>query len=94
MEPRITISFTDDGQIEMWLNPAGRDALVAALQALNENHEHLHLSPDTWSDLQLSTRAYRPTDHIVEYGKVLFRTDEWDQQRYPQVMEPSGEQEA
>ena len=86
MKPRITISLTADGQLEIWLNPEGRDALVEELRKLDEHHEHFHLSPLEFSELTLSTIPYQPTDDVVEYGKVLFRTDEWDKQFFPQVI--------
>jgi predicted AlkP superfamily pyrophosphatase or phosphodiesterase len=46
MKPRITINTTKDGEIEIWLNPAGRDVLVRELLALNEKSEHFHFNPE------------------------------------------------
>ena len=85
MKPRITINTTPSGEIEIWLNEQGRDLLVRELQALDEKNDHFHLSPLEF--VETSTRAYRSTDTTLEYGKVLFRTDEWDRRHYPHVME-------
>ena len=88
-KPRITISMSDAGELEIWLNEVGRDQLVEALQDLNDtSNDLLHLW--TWSDdgdLPLSDRAYRPTDRIVDTAKVLFRPDDWDRKYFPHVFE-------
>ena len=87
MEPRITINLTAGGELKIWLNPAGRDLLVRELQALSETNEHFHLAP---SEVQLSSQAYRPTDTVFEYGKVLCRPDEWDRLYFPHVIDEPG----
>jgi hypothetical protein len=85
MPARVTISVKSDGELEIWLNPEGRDQLVHALQALNVSKDHFHLG--TWGgDIELSAVSYRPTDKIVDTAKVLFRPDEWDQRYFPHVV--------
>ena len=78
MKPRITINLTAAGQLEIWLNESGRDLFVEQLRRLNEKNDHFHLAPEDWSEVQVSTRAYQPDDKLLLYGKVLFRTEEWD----------------
>ena len=93
MKPRITINLRPDGELEIWLNPEGRAAFVEALQALNEGDEHLHMgTPDEYFELELSPRPYRQDDQIIERGKVLYRTDEWDRQYYPDVFGPDSDE--
>lgn len=87
MKPRITLSVSADGFFELWLNEQGRDLLIRQLQALSEKNDHFHLDPDGFAEVEASTRAYRPTDSILEYGKVLFRTDDSDRQHYAHVMD-------
>ena len=86
MKPRITVNLTADGEFEIWLNPQGRDLLVRELQRLDEKHEHFHLGPENFGEVEVRSRPYRSDDRIFEYGKVLFRTDEWDKQYFPHVM--------
>ncbi len=90
MKPRITVNLNADGEFEISINEEGRDLLVQELQRLDKGNEHFHLGPDEGSDIQLSTRPYRPDDKILEYGKVLFRLDEWDKQYYPHVFDPKS----
>jgi hypothetical protein len=87
MTARITFSLTADGELEVWLNEQGRDLLVRELQMLNEKNDHFHFGAAEGSEVKVSYRAYRPDDKIFEYGKVLFRTDAWDRQHYPHVLE-------
>jgi hypothetical protein len=86
MKPRITISFTADGDLEIWLNEEGRNLLVRELQALSPKNDHFHLGPVGIGEVELSSRVYRTSDKLIESGKVLFRTDEWDRQHYPHVL--------
>ena len=87
-KPRITFSRKPDGSLEIWLNPAGRDLFVAELQALNEQNEHFHIAPEgVESDLPARDRRYGSGDEIMDWGKVLFRLDEWDREYYPHVMD-------
>jgi hypothetical protein len=91
MKARITISLRPNGELEIALNPEGRDLLVHELQSLNTGNEHFHLGPDEFCyDIQVSTRPYNPDDRIVEEAKVLFRTDEWDRQYFPHVLDPES----
>lgn len=86
--PRITITRDKDGGLEIWLNPAGRDLLVRELQRLNEAHEHFHIMPEEMApDLPVRNRPYRAGDEVIEWGKVLFRPDEWDQRYFPHVLD-------
>jgi hypothetical protein len=84
MAPRITLNLTADGELEIWLNPEGRDALVKKLQGLSERNDHFHLGPS--GEVKVSSRTYRSDDKLLEYGKVLFRPDAWDAEHYPHVM--------
>lgn len=88
MAARITLDINSAGEFELWLNPEGRDLLVKKLLALSELNEHFHLMPsEVPSDVEVSTRRYRPNDRLLEYGKVLFRLDEWDAQHFRHVLE-------
>jgi len=87
MSPRITINLTAEGELEIWFNEQGRDLLVRELQQLNKSNEHLHLAPKPMGDIGLCSRPYRPDDTVLEWGKILFRTDEWDKQYYPHVLD-------
>jgi hypothetical protein len=86
MKPRITISLSAYGELQIWLNPEGRDSLIRELQALNEKHDHFHLAPDGMGDVETSKRVYRADDQLLEWGKVMFRTDAWDREHFPHVM--------
>jgi hypothetical protein len=86
MVARITINLTATGEFELWLNEEGRDLLVQELQHLSEKRDHFHLGPKDIGDVEVSTVAYRPDDRVLEYGKVLFRTDAWDEKYFPHVM--------
>jgi hypothetical protein len=85
---RITMSRNERGEVELWLNPAGRDLLVQQLQSLSANNEHFHLGPSgEVPGVPLETRPYQEGDQVFEWGKVLFRLDEWDTEHFPHVME-------
>ncbi|HVT23470.1 MAG TPA: hypothetical protein VHD95_02495 [Rhizomicrobium sp.] len=86
MKSRITISVAADGGLEIWLNEEGRDSLVRELQNLSPQNDHFHLGPVDLGEVELSSRPYRTNDKLIEFGKVLFRTDEWDRQYYPHVL--------
>jgi len=86
MSARITINLTATGEFGIWLNEQGRDLLVQELQALGERSDHFHLGPKSHGEVEVSARAYRTDDKVLEYGKVLFRTDAWDKQYYPHVL--------
>lgn len=85
MKPRITISLATDGSFEIYLNETGRDLLVQQLQNLSENNDHFHFGTQETDEVEVSSRAYSPSDRIFEYGKVLFRPDVWDREYYPHV---------
>lgn len=40
-------------------------------------------------ELPARKRAYTPGDEVMEWGKVLFRPDEWDEQYFPHVLAES-----
>jgi hypothetical protein len=40
MKPRITMNLTADGELEIWINEAGRDLLVRELEGLSQTSEH------------------------------------------------------
>jgi hypothetical protein len=70
------------------LNEAGRDRLVRELQRLDTKNDHFHLDPDGMIDVQLSKQPYHEGDQVFEWGKVMFRPDEWDALHFPHVFEP------
>jgi len=55
------------------------------LQSLNEKNEHFHISPA--GELEVASVPYVTGDEVIEYGKVLFRLDEWDEKYFPHVLE-------
>ena len=87
MSIRITLSMTDDGEFELYINPEGRDTLVKELLSLNEKNDHFHLGAYEGAEIELKETPYRPTDRIIYTGKVLFRTDDWDRTYFPHVMQ-------
>jgi hypothetical protein len=88
MKPRITISQTKDGDLQVWLNPAGRDLLVRKLQGLSETNDHIHLTPAGLDgDVEVQSRAYHEDDQVIQWAKFLFRPDEWDTRYFPHVMD-------
>ena len=82
MKPRITMSMTADGELEIWINEAGRDLLVRELQALNERSWHFHLGAFEGAEVEMQDRLYRDTDILVAAAKVIFRTDEQDESHF------------
>jgi len=83
MPPRITINRAD-GELQIWLNPEGRDLLVRQLQSLSETNDHFHIMPEEMApELPSRNCAYQAGAEILEWGKVLFRPDEWDSRYYP-----------
>jgi hypothetical protein len=93
MKPRITITTTGAGELRIWLNEAGRDLLVEELQHLSEKSDHFHFGPEELDgEVPVQTRAYLESDHVLEWGKVLFRPDRWDAQYFPHVIKPAPTQ--
>jgi hypothetical protein len=90
MGARITVSLTAKGEFEIWLNEQGRDLLVRKLQHLSEKNDHFHLGPKDIGEVEVSSRSYRPDDKVLEYGKVLFRTDAWDMEYFPHVLDQTA----
>ncbi len=87
MKPRITISLTIDGELEVHLNESGRDLLVKELQHLSEDSDHFHFGPEeAGGEVPTQTYPYRDDHKIVGWGKVLFRPDKWDAQYHPHVL--------
>jgi hypothetical protein len=86
MAARITLNLTVDGNLEIWLNPEGRDILVKELQRLSERNDHFHFGPGLSGEVEVSSRTYRSDDKLLEYGKVLLRPDTWDAEHYPHVV--------
>lgn len=87
MKPRITLSLSKTGVLNMFLNEAGREQLINELQALDLQHEHFHLWVQDGAEVDLQAKAYEPGDTVIEYAKVLFRPDEWDRQYYPHLFD-------
>jgi hypothetical protein len=86
MQARITINLTTEGLLEIWLNEQGRDLLVCALQHLSRENDHFHIGPKDMGELEVSSIAYRSSDTVIEWGKVMLRPDEWDARYFPHVM--------
>ena len=88
MKPRITINTNKDGELEIWINEAGRDLLVKELQHLSEQSDHFHFGPEELGgEVPVQDRAYRDEDQLIQWGKVSFRPDEWDARYFPHVLE-------
>ena len=86
MEPRVTISIDEEGVLEIWINEAGRDALLKELSDLDERNDHFHLTTDpTWGDVTLRDVPYRNSDKLIDTAKVMFRLDKWDVEYFPHV---------
>ena len=87
MRSRITVNLTADGEFQIWLNEQGRDLLVRELQGLDERSDHFHLGPKDLGEVEVSSVAYNAGDRVLDSGKVLFRTDDWDRQHFPHVLD-------
>jgi hypothetical protein len=86
MKPRITINTNRHGQLEVWLNEAGRDLLVHELQHLSERSDHFHLAPEIdGGEVPLQTTPYPDGDEVIKWAKVMLRTDAWDAAHFPHV---------
>ena len=77
MKARITINMNKNQELEIWLNGPGRDPLVRELQRLGEENDHFHFMPEDMGAVGVSNRGYREDDTVIEWGKVMFRTEEW-----------------
>ena len=87
MRPRITVNKNLQGELEIWLNEAGRDLMVRELQQLSRSSDHFHFGPESFGgEVPVQTRAYRDGDEVFEWGKVMFRPDEWDAKHFPHVL--------
>jgi len=85
MKPRVTLSLTTSGSLNIFLNEAGRDQLIEELQSLDFTHEHFHLSALDGAEVELQAKTYEPNDTVIRYAKVLYRPDEWDRIYYPHL---------
>ena len=89
MKPRITITRSPGGELEDWVNEAGRDLLIHELQRLSERSDHFHLGPEAEDgEVPLQTTPYCDGDEVIERAKVMLRTDAWDAEYFPHVMAP------
>ena len=87
MKPRITLSIDPNGELQIWLNESGRDLFVRELQALSTTSDHFHLGPENLdSEVPVQTIAYNEGDRVLDWGKVMIRTDDWDARYYPHVL--------
>jgi hypothetical protein len=87
LQERITISLRQDGELEIFLNEAGRDKLVKELQRLDHRSEHFHLSTEDYAEVHLQSIAYDRGNQIIDAAKVLLRPDEWDRRYYPHLFD-------
>jgi hypothetical protein len=85
-KPRITLCLTTNGTLDIYLNEQGRELLVRELQHLSRDRDHFHFWPEGLGEVEVRSRPYSPSDKVIEYGKVLFRPDEWDRQYFPEVL--------
>ena len=93
MRPRITISTSNAGELEIWVNEAGRDLLVRELLGLSERNDHFHFMPeDAGGEVPVRNRPYRGGDEIIEWGKVMLRPDGWDAQHFPHVLDDAAQE--
>ena len=89
MKPRVTITRSREGELEVWVNEAGRDLLVHELQRLSERSDHFHLAPEQEDgEVPLQTTPYRDGDEVIGWAKVMLRTDAWDAEYFPHVITP------
>ena len=87
MKPRITINTNKEGELEIWLNPEGRDLLVRELQHLSDSSDHFHLGPEGLDgEVPVQGVPYKEGGRLLEWGKVLFRPDAWDAEHFPHVL--------
>jgi hypothetical protein len=90
--PRITVVVKKDeggesAEVYFYLNPEGRDQLVAELQHLSERSDHFHMQPDELvAEVPLRAVPYESGEIIPWHVKMMFRTDDWDRQYFPHVM--------
>lgn len=91
MTARITLDVTRDGEFEIWLNEEGRDLLVRQLQHLSKKSDHFHFGPKGLAEVAVSSRAYRDSDTILERGKAMLRSDDWDARYFPHVLNGSSQ---
>jgi hypothetical protein len=95
-KPRITVVVKKDengelAEVFFYLNPEGRDRLVAELQHLSEASDHFHMEPEAWAmDVPLRMISYEADETLPNHVKMMFRTDEWDRQYFPHVMGESA----
>jgi hypothetical protein len=89
MKSRVTINLTSDGELEIYLNPEGRDLFVKELLALDKGNEHFHMGTEDqyFEEIELSKRPYRSDHKIIDRAKVLFRPDEWDRVHFPHLFD-------
>ena len=98
-KPRITFALErtktgELGELQVYLNPEGRELLIKELAGLDERWDHIHLQDQNWTiDVPLQTQAYVPDrEEIIDSVKILFRPDEWDREHFPHVLSRDEEQ--
>ena len=91
MQPRITLNQNKDGELEVWINEAGRDLLVSELERLGDDNDHFHLTTDSAGPgVPIKKVSYRDDGEIIESAKVMFRRDDWDARFFPHVLHSSN----
>ncbi|MBX3430923.1 MAG: hypothetical protein KF779_15170 [Hyphomonadaceae bacterium] len=91
-KPRITFAIKKDEQGEpvevyLYLNPDGRDQLVAELQHLSEQSDHFHMQHDELiAEVLMRDVPYESDEIIPWHVKVMLRPDDWDRRYFPHVM--------
>jgi hypothetical protein len=93
-KPRITAVVTkndkgEPAEVYFYFNFEGRDLLVSELTHLSEKSDHFHMHPAQCEmEVPLEMRAYVPAEETpVSHVKLMYRTDERDEQYFPHVIE-------
>lgn len=61
-------------ELEVFLDAAGLDSLLAQLRFLKEGRtEHVHLMSETWGGAHLDDQAQRVENAPIGHVKILFR---------------------
>ncbi|HEX6217733.1 MAG TPA: hypothetical protein VFZ35_00485 [Sphingomicrobium sp.] len=82
---RITIAMKE-GELNVYVNEAGRDLLVKELTHLSRSSDHTHFGTWEGAEVELCDIPYAPGDDIVHAAKISLRPDDWDKTYFPHVL--------
>jgi hypothetical protein len=68
----------DGVQIEIYLDRAGRDYLLAELAALNDENDHFHMASLAWGSDELTEERRTSGSFIGRHVKTYLRPDDED----------------